>query len=138
MRYYFHIIKNRERLRDPDGEEFPSLDCAEEATQCARELIAEELRCGRAVPAQWRIQIARSDETILDTVPFAPILWGEEIQEYRPRSRFTSKHHHELLTRALATADRARASHAEITHLIEGLRTLAELNPAFTRHQRNA
>ena len=52
MRYYFHIMKDQERLRDPDGAEFASLVCArEEATQCARDLIAEELRCGRAVPA---------------------------------------------------------------------------------------
>jgi hypothetical protein len=142
MRYYFHIMKDQERLRDPDGEEFASLACArEEAAQCARDLIAEELRCGRAVPAQWRIQIAHDDETILDTVSFASILNGEEIQRSRLRPRFISKHHHELMARALATSNRARTSHAEITRHLTGLRdnlrSLAELNRAFARHQRN-
>jgi hypothetical protein len=41
------------------------------------------------------------------------------------------------MVRAIATSDRARTSHAEITrHLInlrDNLRTLAKLNRAFTR-----
>jgi len=140
MRYYFHILKGRECLRDPDGEEFPSLAAARvEATQCARDLIAEELRCGRAVPSQWGIQIAHEDETIVDTVPFAPLLMSETIQALRRHRRFTREEHRELIVRAIATSDRARSSHAEITrHLVDlrdSLRTLAELNKAFTRHQ---
>jgi len=50
MRYYFHIMKDRERLRDPDGEEFASLACArEEATQCARGTQS----CLRAASTEW-------------------------------------------------------------------------------------
>src|SRR5262249_11363881 len=33
MRHYFHLLTDRERLRDPDGEEFPTLaEACEEAT----------------------------------------------------------------------------------------------------------
>jgi len=140
MRYYFHILNGRERLRDPDGDEFPSLASARaEATQCARDLIAEELRCGRAVPSQWGIQIADEDETIVDTLPFAALLLGETIQVPVQHRRVTREEHRELIVRAIATSDRARTSHAEITcHLInlrDNLRTLAKLNRAFTRFQ---
>jgi hypothetical protein len=77
MRYYLHVLRERERLRDYDGEEFSSLASArEEAIQSARDLIAEELRCGRVAPSQWRIQVALEDETIVETVPFAPLLLG--------------------------------------------------------------
>jgi hypothetical protein len=136
MRYYFHILKDRERLRDPDGEEFPSpAGAREEATQCARDLIAEELRCGRAAPFGWRIQIAQEDETILETVPFAPILRGEKVQCFQPRPRSVGKHHEELIARALAISDKARTTHAEITrHILvlrDNLQSLAELTRAF-------
>ena len=40
-----------------------------EATQSARDIIAEELRCDRAVPSRWRIQITQEDNTALQTVP---------------------------------------------------------------------
>jgi hypothetical protein len=79
MRYYFHILTDQERLRDPDGEDFSSLAVARtEATQCARDLIAERLRCGRAAPSRWCIHVAQEDDTIVHTVPFAPLLLGEE------------------------------------------------------------
>ena len=60
MRYYFHILNERERIRDHDGEEFESLASAtDEATQSARDLIAEELRCGRGCP----VRVAYSDRS---------------------------------------------------------------------------
>ena len=79
MHYYFHILTDHERIRDPDVEEFSSLDSARaEAIQSARDLIAEKLRCGRAVPSRWRIQIALEDETIVETVQFTSLLLSHE------------------------------------------------------------
>jgi hypothetical protein len=110
MHYYFHILEDRERVRDPNCAEFSDLACA----RCARDLMAEELRCGCAIPAQWRIQIAQDDKTIPDTEPFTPIRSREEFQHHRPRPRSTTKYNQELIARALATSDQARTSHAQI------------------------
>ena len=139
MRYYFHILTDRERLRDHDGEHFSSLEAArEEATQSARELIADELRRGRAAPSRWRIQIAQSDDTIVDTVRFAPLLMGDG--DYPRRPRVTQKIDPEFIAHAKATFAYARTTNAEIrNHLIElrdNLQTLAQLNRAFTKHHR--
>ena|SRR5215510_3201188 len=140
MRYYFHILKDRERIRDHDGEEFESLSSAtDEATQSARDLIAEELRCGRVAPSEWRIQIALEDDTIVETVPFAPLLLGDYGSS---RRRVESSHRsaQDLLAQANATFARARTTTAEIRqHLDElrsGIATLGRLHKAFTQYRR--
>src|SRR5262245_54171954 len=140
MRYYFHILTDRERLRDPDGEEFSSLDAArEEATQSARDLIAEKLRCGQAVPSRWRIQIALKDETIVETVPFASLLLGHEASP-PPRTQVRGRNHREVIARAQATFTRAQNATVEIgshlTELMDNLETLSQLNEAFSKHHR--
>jgi len=62
MHRYLHIVTDIERLVDPDGQCFDTLASAvEEARQCARDLMAEELRQGRPLPLNWRVQVA--DET---------------------------------------------------------------------------
>ena len=139
MRYYFHILTDQERLRDPDGEEFSSLAVARtEATQCARDLIAERLRCGRAAPSQWCIHVAQEDDTIVHTVPFAPLLLGED--DHGGQHEFGRKSHGELFASAIATSNQARTTHAQITrHLTElkyNLRMLTALSKAFSRHER--
>ena len=59
MRYFIHIITNKERLVDPDGSEFADLEAARaEVSQSARDLMAEELRGGRSVPFGWQVQVA--------------------------------------------------------------------------------
>ena len=136
MRYYFHILKDRERIRDHDGEEFESLASAtDEATQSARDLIAEELRCGRVAPSEWRIQIALEDDTILAMVPFAPLLLGSNRR--RAESHRSAQ---ELLAQANATFARARTTTVEIRQHLEELRsgiaTLGRLHKAFTQHRR--
>src|SRR5262245_43534600 len=137
MRYYFHILKDRERLRDHDGEEFESLALArQEATQSARDLIAEELRCGRAAPSQWRIQIALEDETIVETVPFAALLLGDHGSS-RGDGRATRRNAQELLAQANATFDRARSTTAEIRQHLEELRSGIATLKAFTQYRRD-
>ena len=139
MRYYLHVLKERERLRDYDGEEFPSLASArEEAIQSARDLIAEELRCGRVAPSEWRIQIALEDDTIVETVPFAPLLLGD-CSSCRRRAE-SHRSAQELLAQANATFARARTTTVEIRQHLEELRsgiaTLGRLHKAFTQHRR--
>ena len=136
MRYYFHLLTERERLRDPDGEEFSTLaEACEEATQSARDLIAEELRCGRAVPSLWSIQISQEDDTVLETVPFVRLLIYDDVHQlYFPRS-------HDLGAIALrrATRVRAHATTAEIIRLLGELRenigVLAHLNDELKKHR---
>jgi hypothetical protein len=136
VRYYFHILTDRERLRDPDGEEFASLTSVrEQAKQNARDLIAEELRCGCAAPSAWRIHIALEDDTIVETVPFTALLLGHE-----ERCAIQTSHQ-EQFSHAMATFAKAQNANAEITHHIVQLRanlnTLAELNKRFTQHLRD-
>jgi hypothetical protein len=132
MHYYFHIVTDAERHRDPDGEECSSLDLARaEATQSARDLIAEELRCGREVPSQWRIQIALEDEAIVETVAFTSLLPDHKGSPPRPRM------HGELFARAEATFTRAQNTTAEIrsqlTELRDNLERLGQFDKAFTK-----
>ena len=78
MRYFIHILTDSERIADPEGAEFSSLDAARlEATQSARDLMAGELMAGRTVPLGWRVQIADKYETILLTVPFATLVFAD-------------------------------------------------------------
>jgi hypothetical protein len=138
MRYYFHILTDRQRLRDPDGEEFPTLEAArEEATQSARDLIAEELRHGRTAPSRWRIQIAHKDDTIVDTLPFAALLMGGGDYAQPPVTKMIDP---EFISSTKATFAYARTANAEIRNrlieLRDNLQTLAQLNRAFTKHHR--
>jgi hypothetical protein len=131
MRYYLHVLY--------DGEEFPSLASArEEATQSARDLIAEELRWGRADPSRWRIQIALGDETIVETVPFAPLLLGDHGSSHGQR-RVSVKSAEELFAQANATFARARSTTAEIRYHLEELRSgvasLGQLHKALTQYR---
>jgi len=138
MHYYFHILTDAERHRDPDGEECSSLDLArEEATQSARDLIAEELRCGREVPSQWRIQIALEDEAIVETVAFTSLLLDHKGSPPRRRPQVSGRMHRELFARAEAAFSRAQSTTAEIwsqlTELRDNLERLGQFDKAFTR-----
>src|SRR5262249_37635802 len=138
MHYYFHILTDAERHRDPDGEECSSLDSArEEATQSARDLIAEELRCGREVPSQSRIQIALEDEAIVETVAFTSLLLDHKGSPPRPRPQVSGRMHPELFARAEATFTRALNTTEEIrsqlTELRDNLERLDRFDRAFTK-----
>jgi hypothetical protein len=80
MRYFIHILTDKERLIDPDGSEFADLAAARaEASQSARDLMAEELRCGRPVPFTWQAQVADDEGNVLLTLPFARLVFSELI-----------------------------------------------------------
>jgi len=82
--------------------------------------------------------LAQEDDTIVHTVPFAPLLLGEE--DHAEQREFGRKSHGELFASAIATSNQARTTHAQITrHLTElkyNLRMLAALSKAFSRHER--
>jgi len=138
MRYFIHIITDQERLVDPDGGEFADLDyaCAE-ASQSARDLMAEELRRGRPVPFGWKVQLADADGNILLTLLFARLVFGEAIARQLPTTvRSTSPEAHlALIERAKVTFARAKSTNAEIrdglTELRSQLRKLAQYSGAL-------
>lgn len=79
MHRYLHIVTDIERLVDPDGQCFDTLASAiEEARQCGRDLMAEELRQGRPLPLNWRVQVADEEGCILATFRFADIVFGSQ------------------------------------------------------------
>src|SRR5262245_35941923 len=139
MHYFFHLITEAERIVDPDGAEFLSLEAARlEANQTARDLMAGELIAGRTVPFGWRMQIADKDGTIILTIPFAALVVGPG----GPRgsgSAFAPVTDACVIERAKATMLRAQKSRVEIkeglSHLWAQLRTLAKMNAAFGRDQ---
>jgi len=138
MRYFIHIVTGKERLIDPDGGEFADLASARaEASQSAREVMAEELRCGRPVPFDWQAQVADHEGNVLLRLAFAQLVFGEVITSQlssisRPT---TAEAHLALIERAKATFARARAANAEIkdnlSELRKHLRTLAQYNTAL-------
>jgi hypothetical protein len=138
MQYFIHIVTDHERLVDPDGGDFADLASArEEASQSARDLMAEELRCGRPVPLNWRAQVANEDGTILLTLPFARLVFSEVVaaQLARIDRPTTPEAHLALIERAKATFTRARSTHAEIrdglSELRRQVRRLAEYSSAL-------
>jgi hypothetical protein len=141
MRYFIHIVTDEERVLDPDGAEFPGFDSAKaEACQGARDLMAEELRCGRPVPFGWRAQVCGEDGEVLFTIPFAHLVFADELAERAaraPRAR-TQESDLMLIERAKATFARARKGHAEIRTGLAELRSqvqqLARINDALGRN----
>ena len=138
MRYFIHIITDKERIIDPDGGEFKDLESARaEASQSARDLMAEELRCGRPVPFAWRAQVADEEGNVRLTLPFAQLVFSEVIAAQLSRvSRPTSPEAHmALIERAKTTFARARSANAEIkdglTELRNQLRRLAQYSSAL-------
>jgi hypothetical protein len=125
MRYFIHVVTDQERIVDPEGAEFPDLTSARtEAVQSARDLMAEELRCGRPIPFGWRAQVADADGKVVLTLPFSQLVFGEQFaaelsRVSRPRSPEVDLL---LIERARATFARARKSHADIRDGLNQLR----------------
>lgn len=134
MHYFIHVITDNERIIDPEGASFPDLEEAKnEASQSARDLMAEELRCGRPVPLDWRVQIADEFGVVVNTIKFATLLFGDHRRpERQPGNRMLDAM---LMERAKATFARVRRSHSEINdgllRLKAQVRALADFNAAL-------
>src|ERR1700749_2823496 len=68
MRYHFNIRDDKGLIRDEEGDELATLEAArDEARASARDMMMDDLRCGRAVPER-RIEIADDRGTVLDSI----------------------------------------------------------------------
>lgn len=75
MRGFIHTVTDTEFIRDWDGEDFPDLEiAAQETTQVARDLMAEQLRKGRPLPVRWKVLLALADDTVLMSLSFSQLI----------------------------------------------------------------
>jgi hypothetical protein len=75
VRYFFNLVLGTQRLTDPDGAEYSSFAEAQaEADQVARDTAAEELRHGRPIPPDWRIEITDGFGNVHSNAPFEGIV----------------------------------------------------------------
>jgi hypothetical protein len=85
MLYLIDIIKEAERVRDPEGAEFVDLASAQaEAAQSARDLAAEELRCGKPFPVAWKAEVVDRFGNVHATFAFASLLSKDASPFARP------------------------------------------------------
>ena len=138
MLVFFHILTEGARIRDPDGHECVDLnEACGEASQSAREVIANELQAGRPLPLKWRIEVALADGTALATINFAEVALGAP--RYSPR-RLPAATTGEIIERANAimaeAQEREAAVRAALGEAHAGLRTLAQLNAMLGRKMR--
>jgi len=132
---FFHVLTDETRISDPDGHECVDLkEACGEASQSAREVIANELQAGRPVPLKWRIEVALADGTTLATINFAEVALG--VPRY-PRPRLPAATTEEIIGRANAimveAQEREAAVRAALGEAHAGLRTLAQLNATLGR-----
>jgi hypothetical protein len=75
MRYLFNIVLGSKRIQDPEGAEFADMGAARaEAEQSARDLAAEHLRGGQAIPGNWSIEITDNIGNVQATFPFVAVI----------------------------------------------------------------
>lgn len=121
MLIYFDIVAGDERVRDTEGAVFADLKTAyTEALQCARDQAAELLRCGKAFPAEWRVEVVDCEGDLQCVVSFADLISQAaktplaiyEVAELAPRA-----HHFELIPnyyRSRLLSEETRAIAAEL------------------------
>lgn len=73
-RYFFHIRSRTERIEDPEGGDFDTLEAAlAEARLAAREIMAEDVRRGQV--AETRVfEIADARGRLVARLPFSEAL----------------------------------------------------------------
>ena len=136
MLYLFNVVTGKGQIADPEGSEFSCLnDARAEARQIARELAADELRQGRAVSGDWRIDVTDEFGTVHARVGFGSIVLQTRLRVVYPKSAaeeapatsdnatFLDRHH-----RAQALHQEMRAITASITATFNEVRArLAQL-----------
>ena len=71
VRYFFNLVLGTQRLTDPEGGEYSSFAEAQaEAEKVIRDTAAEELRHGRSIPPDWRVEIADGFGNVHSTALF--------------------------------------------------------------------
>lgn len=121
MRYFLHIFTGSQTIADPEGAEFDDLAGAEaEAVLSARDLIAEELRCGRPFPRHWQARLAAADGAVLRSISFASLM-DSRMEPPRPPS--APEEFSALYARVRATADRSHRITEEIQATVGDIRS---------------
>ena len=87
MLYLFNVVTGKGAIADPEGSEFFCLDDArEEAKQIARDLAAEELHQGRAVEADWRIDVTDQLGNVGAVVGFRSLVLKPKLRVVYPKA----------------------------------------------------
>jgi len=136
MHRHLHVITDTERIIDPDGQPFADLASAlAEARQCARDLMAEELRAGRSLPLAWKVQLVDSEGAIEATVKFAELVFGSHVHEGQPKRSVQDP---DLTQRAKAIFFKARHNEAALRSslraLSDNVRLLSKLTASIRHH----
>src|SRR5262249_7279301 len=85
MRYFIHLSTGSDLIGDPEGAQCVDLAAAiAEASQSARDLVAEELRCGKSIPSRWEARIATADGDILKVLPFSRLIAADSRVSQQP------------------------------------------------------
>lgn len=109
QRFYFHVVTDVERIRDPDGSVFVDLvEAISEAKQDAIELATEELRCGRQFPASWSIQVEDADGVVVATIECAALL------RQNPESRRSLGRHRAVMEQVMLNHQKTEARRREL------------------------
>jgi hypothetical protein len=112
VRYYFNVVLGSRHIADPEGAEFSDLYAAlVEAELAAREIAADELKNGGAVPADWHLEIADAGGRVHETVPFGTLF---------------AANNGEKNTQASAIKERILAQHQRARTLFDETRSIAE------------
>lgn len=120
MHRHLHIITDTERIVDPDGQPFADLASAlAEARQCARDLMAEELRAGRPLPLAWKVQVVDGEGAVEATLKFAELVFGPPMHDRQPTGSVQAAP--DLILRAKAIFFKARHHEAELRSSLRAL-----------------
>jgi GAF domain-containing protein len=80
VRYFFHILADRDRIEDPDGSLCADLSAARiEALESGRHLIADWVRRGRPISPRCLVEIADEHGRALDVISVDTILFGQSL-----------------------------------------------------------
>jgi len=134
LRFFIHILTDIERIIDPEGQECADLETARaEACRSGRELMAQELLAGRPPPVAWRVQIADAEGTILDTISFSALAFGNVTLGTPLASGNTRQLIDDVRDTIRRGRNRRAGIRASIAEAQDQLRTLARLNDALAR-----
>ena len=133
MHGFLHIVTDTERVVDPDGQQFESLRSAVgEARQCACDLMAEELRQGRPLPLNWRVQVVDDEGCVLATLNFGEIIFGGQTPTKILSGPAVDP---DLVERAKAIFFKAQRTQSELRNglllLCDNVRVLSKLTGSF-------
>lgn len=124
MRYFFEVIDGSDRVRDHEGGDYVALAAAKaEAEQVARDIAAEHLQQGRALPLTWRIDVIDGSGQVCARVAFEAA-----ILEKNPKTSGTAFPHRgpQPIAAMLGLLDEYRRAHTLLVEAHKLMRTRLE------------